>query len=234
MAKVLIIDDDEAIRKSLSLCIADMGHQALTAANLAEGLRQADAGVDVIYLDLGLPDGDGKKAIDDLSSCLGQPEVIVITGQGDNYGAQETMASGAWDYIPKPASPQIVKSSLASALNYRQGRTASLSRSVFDECGIIGDAPSIRRAKQLIARAAESEASVLVLGETGVGKELAAKAIHANSRRATGPFVVVDCSNLSESDLRDVAHGIVGVAHREPLRIGQGSKTAQGIVLVGR
>ncbi|MFO7595948.1 MAG: sigma-54 dependent transcriptional regulator [Desulfocurvibacter africanus] len=208
MARILILDDDEFIRNSLSRCFADMGHEVLLAGSLTEGMAQARTGVDVIYLDLDLPDGDGQKAIDALAATSAHPEIIVITGLGNNYGAQEALASGAWDYISKPASPHSVKTSLVSALSYRKEKGGSrAAKPGFDRCGILGDSLSMQRARQLIARAAESEASVLILGETGVGKELAAQAIHANSTRSDRPFIVVDCSNLTETLVESVLYG---------------------------
>lgn len=210
MARVLVIDDDELIRNSLSRCFADMGHEVLLAGDLAQGRGLARAGVDVIYLDLHLPDGEGQGAIDDLVASPGRPEIIVITGLGDNFGAEETLARGAWDYIQKPASPGGVRASLESALEYRRERRRNQEAPPeLDDSGIIGGAPSIQRAKELIARAAESEANVLILGETGAGKELAAQAIHANSRRRSGPFIVVDCSNLTETLVESVLYGHV-------------------------
>ncbi|MBU4560279.1 MAG: sigma-54 dependent transcriptional regulator [Proteobacteria bacterium] len=210
MARILVIDDDELIRSSLFRCFDDMGHEVAMAENLASGIALAQTGVDVIYLDLHLPDGDGHKAINDLTATPGQPEIIVLTGQLDSFGAQETLASGAWDYIRKPASPSSIRASLTSALGYREDRCATAApRPAFDACGIIGDDPAMQRAKQLLARAAGSEASVLLLGETGVGKELAAHAIHANSQRKGAPFVVVDCSNLTESLLESILYGHV-------------------------
>jgi two-component system NtrC family response regulator len=209
LARILIIDDDAFIRNSLSRCFADMGHETLPAASLREGTALAESGVDVIYLDLDLPDGDGQKAIETLAATCAHPEIIVITGLGDNYGAKETLTCGAWDYIPKPASPHTVKASLQSALNYRREHQSSPTKPFIDACGIIGDALPLQRAKRLIARAAESEASVLILGETGVGKGLAARAIHANSRRKDRPFVVVDCSNLTEPLVESVLYGHV-------------------------
>ena len=210
MARILIIDDDELIRSGLSRCFGDLGHEVLTAHGLGQGIERARSGVDVIYLDLSLPDGDGHTAINELSAAPGGPEIIVLTGLRDNFGAQETLTSGAWDYIQKPATPSILKSSLASALKYREDKVATREPvPEFDAGSIIGDSPAINRAKQLMARAAESEASVLVLGETGVGKELAAQAIHRNSSRRKGPFVVVDCSNLTESLLESVLYGHV-------------------------
>lgn len=210
MARILIIDDDPLIRGSLSRCFEDLGHDVLLAGGLVRGADLAGSGVDVVYLDLNLPDGDGRTAIHDLSDTPGTPEVIVLTGLSDNFGAEETLTSGAWDYIRKPATPETLRASLNSALKYRKDKTAAHEPApAFDECGIIGDSPAINRAKRLMAQAAASEASVLLLGETGVGKELAAQAIHANSPRKNGAFVVVDCSNLTENLLESVLYGHV-------------------------
>jgi two-component system NtrC family response regulator len=211
MARILIIDDDELIRSSYARCFADLGHEILVAASLAEGGEHAAAGVDVIYLDLDLPDGDGKKAIDALASAPGRPEIVVVTGLGSNYGAREALDGGAWDYIQKPASPMTLRASLEDALHYRRDRyahgAAPAGGPAFDACGIIGESPAIKRTLRCIAQAAESEANVLVLGETGVGKEMAARAIHANSPRRDMPFVVVDCSNLSETLVESALYG---------------------------
>jgi len=208
MARILVIDDDVLVRKSLSRLFEDMGHDVLLAENLAEGKAQAGKGVDVIYLDLDLPDGDGLKAIDDLSATDGHPEVIVITGMGSSYGAQKTLQSHAWDYISKPASPQVVKESLQSALHYRkEAMREHASAANFDCCGIIGEGASMQRTLRDLAKAAKSDASVLISGETGVGKELAARAIHANSRRGGAPFIVVDCSNLTDTLVESMLYG---------------------------
>lgn len=208
MAKILIIDDDDLIRSSLARCFSDMGHDIVLAQNLTEGMSHAATGVDVIYLDLNLPDGDGQTAINELAATPTKPEIIIITGLPDNFGAQETLNSGAWDYIQKPATPSSLKASLNSALSYRKDRKATQrAKPPFDECGIIGAHASMVRAKQLMSKAAESEASILILGETGVGKELAAHAIHANSPRQTKPYVIVDCSNLTETLLESILYG---------------------------
>jgi len=210
MARILIIDDDELIRSTLTRCFSSPEHEILGAGTLAEGSKLARDGVDVVYLDLSLPDGDGRTAIHDLAASPGKPEVIVLTGLKDNFGAEETLTSGAWDYIQKPASPPTLRNSLESALSYRSDKTASYEPTpVFDDCGIVGDSPAMDRARQHMAKAADSQASVLILGETGVGKELAAQAIHTNSPRKGGAFVVVDCSNLTESLLESVLYGHV-------------------------
>jgi len=210
MARILIIDDDHLIRSSLARCFEGLGHEVLDADGLTKGISTARKGVDVVYLDLNLPDGDGRTVIHELSTSPGNPEIIVLTGESDNFGAEETLTSGAWDYIRKPANPATLRSSLQSALSYRKDKSAAHEQApVFDACGIIGDSPAITRAKRDMAKAADSEASVLILGETGVGKELAAQAIHTNSRRKNGSFVVVDCSNLTESLLESVLYGHV-------------------------
>ncbi|WP_246298771.1 sigma-54-dependent transcriptional regulator [Desulfolutivibrio sulfodismutans] len=209
MARILIIDDDELIRNSLSRCFADMGHEILLAGDLRAGMDMAASGVDVVYLDLHLPDGDGQKAIDDLAASPAHPEIIVITGQGNNYGARQSLANGAWDYIRKPASPQSVRASLADVLAYRRDhRRGPATREPCDD-GILGTSPPMQRVRTRIAQAADSEAGVLLLGETGVGKELAARAIHNQSRRGAGPFVVVDCGNLTESLVESALYGHV-------------------------
>lgn len=208
MAKILVIDDDALVRNSLSRLFSDMGHDVLLAGNLAEGIARAGKGVDVIYLDLDLPDGDGLKAIDNLSAAKRHPEVIVITGMGAGYGAQETLQRHAWDYICKPASPQAFKESLQSVLHYRrQAMREHASSENFDCCGIIGEDASMQRTLGDIAKAAKSDASVLLSGETGVGKELAARAIHANSDRGDAPFMVVDCSGMTETLVESMLHG---------------------------
>ena len=208
MARILVIDDDVLVRKSLARLFADMGHEVLLAENLAEGKARAAKGVDVIYLDLDLPDGDGLRVIDDLAATERHPEVIVITGMGTGYGAQKTLQSQAWDYLSKPASPRTVKESLQSALHYRrQAMEEPAAAEHFDCCGIIGEDASMQRTLRDLAKGAKCDASVLLLGETGVGKELAARAIHANSIRGGAPFIVVDCSSMTETLVESMLHG---------------------------
>lgn len=207
-ARILVIDDDVLVRKSLTRLFLDMGHDVLSVENLWEGMEEARKGVDVVYLDLDLPDGNGLEAIDELTATAWQPEVIVITGMGSSYGAKKTMESNAWDYISKPASPQAVMKSLQSALEYRkEAKQEHASVSHFDCCGIIGDSAVMLRMLREIEKAAGSEAGVLLRGETGVGKELAARAIHFNSGRKEVPLVVVDCSNLTETLVESILYG---------------------------
>lgn len=210
MARILVIDDDALVRSSFSRLFSYMGHDVLLAESLAAGEIEACKGVDVIYLDLDLPDGDGLKAIDTFASAEGSPEVIVITGMGSHYGARKTLHSNAWDYITKPASPQVIKCSLQSALQYRrQSRKAPSVDVHFDRCGIVGENAAMRQTLSMIEKASQSEAGTLISGETGVGKELIAKVIHANSPRQKAPLVVVDCSNMTDTLVESMLYGHV-------------------------
>jgi len=208
MAKILIIDDEVMVRRTLQRCLADMGHETFLAESLKEGLTLASRNVDVIFLDLGLPDGEGQKAIDSLRASSSKPEVIVITGRGDNYGAEEVLRRGAWDYIRKPASPMVVRSALAGALEYRARHKGEASKApIAEDCGMIVQGAIMQRVLETLGKVAESDANVLILGETGVGKELAARVIHANSLRKEQNFVVVDCSNLTETLFESTLYG---------------------------
>ena len=207
MGNVLIIDDDLDIRDALTRVVTRLGHQARTAATLDEGRRLAGAGdVDVVFLDVRMPDGNGLDAIADLRKSASAPEVIVITGWGEADGAERAMRQGAWDYIEKPPSVRTMTGPLLRAMEYRQGG-ATPPADTFRFGGITGR--SIRRAAclELAAKAAVGEVNVLLTGQTGTGKELFARAIHANSPRAEQPFVVVDCAALPATIVESVVFG---------------------------
>ena len=134
------------------------------------------------------------------------PEIIVITGMGHPDEAELAIKSGAWDYIEKPASFEAIKLPLIRALEYRAERKPK-APTVLKRNGIIGDSEEITACLELLSQAADSDANVLITGETGTGKELFAKVIHANSRRAKSNFVVVDCTALPETLVESVLFG---------------------------
>lgn len=200
MGTILIVDDDPGIRDSLTLMSERLGHQALQAATLAAGLQVAEQHpVDVVFLDVRMPDGNGLDALARLERTAANPEVIIITGFGDPKGAELAIRSGAWDYIEKTSSTKDIMLALDRAMQYRREKQAAQQGgrvTVLKREGIIGDSPRLRSCLDQVAQAALGEADVLITGETGTGKELFARAIHHNSRRAKGPFIVVDCATL--------------------------------------
>ncbi|MFH1033562.1 MAG: sigma-54 dependent transcriptional regulator [Pseudomonadota bacterium] len=208
MARVLIIDDDEQLCRMLALKISLLGHQAESFSSLRQGLEAASGqAYEVVFLDVRLPDGSGLSSLSALQETPGRPEVIIMTGAGDPDGAELAIKSGAWDYIRKPSSLQAMTLALMRALQYRQERAAGRQRVALRREAIVGDGPAMRACLDLLAQAAGSEQSVLISGETGTGKELFAAAIHHNSARATGPWVVVDCSVLPENLVESLLFG---------------------------
>ena len=210
MARVLIIDDDEMVREMLADIAEDMGHQTATAGSMSGGLRLASQGdYDVVFLDVYLPDGLGLDALPGIKDSASSPEVIVVTGSGEAEVAERAMRNGAWDYVQKPLTLDSVMAPLERAVTYRSEKRTSLTAATLDRGGIAGAGPLIRAVMETVALAAESNASVLVSGETGTGKELVARAIHRNSNRTDGSFVVVDCASLPENLVEAILFGHV-------------------------
>ena len=208
MAKVLIIDDDRQICETLQTLINSRGHQALTALTLAEGRqRLASDHPDLIFLDINLPDGSGLEAVAELRRSPGRPEVIIITGENSPDNAALAMKSDAWDYVHKPLSLQTVLLPLTRALQYREEKAARQAPQVLRRSEIVGNSPAILGCLEIVAKAAATDASVLITGETGTGKELFARAIHANSSRAQRNFVVVDCAALPTTLVESILFG---------------------------
>lgn len=208
MANILIIDDDKTICDMLSLVVKEMGHEAASAATLHEGALKTDSGLfDVVLLDVNLPDGDGLDALPRIRQSASSPEVIIVTGAGDPDGAELAIKNGAWDYIQKPLLNNEVTLQLSRAIQYREEKQSRTPPVALKREGIIGSGPLIQACLDLLAEAAHSDANVLVVGETGTGKELFATAIHENSFRAGNSFVVVDCAALPATLVESVIFG---------------------------
>ncbi|MBW2664179.1 MAG: sigma-54-dependent Fis family transcriptional regulator, partial [Deltaproteobacteria bacterium] len=204
---VLIIDDDKMLCDTLSDMVKQMGHGVICAFSLANGLKEAySKAVDVVFLDVRLPDGNGLDVLQEIKQMPSLPEVIIITGEGDLDGAELAIKTGAWDYIEKLSSIKQIALSLVRALQYRKEKTAKPVAALKLD-GIIGKSPQIKACFDLVAQGANSDAGVLITGETGTGKELFAQAVHANSSRADKSFVVVDCATLPETLVENVLFG---------------------------
>ncbi|SNB48084.1 sigma-54 dependent transcriptional regulator [Geobacter sp. DSM 9736] len=209
MARILIIDDDEEICSSFSFVVKRMGHEALCANTLKKGLELSRyEPFDVIFLDVRMPDGNGLEALPQLKGTPSAPEIIIITGFGDAHGAELAIKSGAWDYIEKGSSLKEISLPLSRALQYREQKQAeSTNVVVLRREEIIGSSTRLTECLELVAQASGSEANVLIMGETGSGKELFARALHRNSSRERGPFVTVDCAALPENLIESLLFG---------------------------
>jgi two-component system NtrC family response regulator len=208
MAEILIIDDDEMICDALGSVLRELGHTVRFSLSLERGVAASTAhDFDVIFLDVRLPDGNGLDAIPNLKESPGAPDVIIITGEGDPDGAEMAVKSGAWDYIEKPLSVQEMTLPLMRVLQYREEKEARPTKVPIRREGIVGKGPEMNACYDLLAQAADSEASVIIHGETGTGKELFAKAIHDNSSRKNRPFVVVDCAVLPDTLVESTLFG---------------------------
>lgn len=206
--RILIIDDDESMCYTLSRMIEEEGHEAHVALTLKDGLEKIYSGrYDVLFLDVRLPDGSGIQAIPRIQAVARPPEIIIVTGFGDKDGAKTALKSGVWDYIEKPARMDALRLSLKRALQYRRQSRNLFDPLSIDRGGIIGSSSRLMMCLMLTAHAAQSDASVLICGETGTGKELFARAIHNNSVRADQPFVVVDCASLPKNLTESILFG---------------------------
>lgn len=208
MAHILIIDDDEMMCGMLSTMVRQMGHAATCANTLQEGIKLSSSeDFDVVFLDVRMPDGSGLDMLPRIREASSAPEVIIITGFGDPDGAELAIKNGAWDYLEKPSSIKAMTLPLVRALQYREEKKARKSAVVLNREGIVGNSPSMRVCIDMVAQAANSDANVLITGETGTGKEIFAFAIHNNSLRAEKNFVVVDCAALPENLVESMLFG---------------------------
>jgi len=200
MPKILIIDDDiEACETMVSL-VTRLTYQSDMVHTLKDGLRLAqNTNYDVIFLDVCLPDGSGLDILPSLVAINDPPEVIILTGKGNPDGAELAIKGGVWDYLLKPTSVRDITLTLNRALKYRKEKKGNVSKDALIIEGIVGSCPEIKASINLTAKAAGSDSNVLITGGTGTGKELFASIIHKSSDHASGNFIAVDCTSLTES-----------------------------------
>ncbi len=208
MSKILIIDDDLLLCKTLERNIRSLKHDIAFAHTVNEGSeKNKSCQYDLILLDVNLPDGNGLDLLPQLREAAVYPEVIIITSAGDQDGAELAITNGAWNYIEKPFSKQDLILEVTRALETRDNRLKSTVQSFLNRQQIIGDSPKLKESLELLSLAASMESTVLITGETGTGKELFARAIHENSQRKNSPLIVVDCAAIPETLIESLLFG---------------------------
>lgn len=208
MARVLIIDDNRITCERILEIIHRIGHQAEFALTLNKGLERVSLdSFDLVFLDVFLPDGNGLRVISDIKQAQSSPEVVIITGKGSRDGAETAIKSGSWDYIQKPFTMAKIQLILSRVLQYREEKATQKTSNILKRENIVGSSPEINRCLANVSKATDNDTNILITGETGTGKELFAKAIHENSKRAGNAFVVVDCAALPENLIESTLFG---------------------------
>ena len=206
--RILVIDDESAIRDSLKMTLEYDGYDVSLAATGEEGVKLVEREApDLVFLDIKMPGMDGIEVLQKLRHLTETVPIVVISGHADISTAVEATRLGAFDFIEKPLASERVLVTVRNAVDTRRLKTENRSyrRDAEKKHQIVGDSPALAAVRGAIQKAAPTNATVLIWGESGVGKELVARAIHRESLRRDGPFVQVNCAaipdELIESEL---------------------------------
>ena len=220
---VLLVDDEPAFQRVAGTWLRGLGYRVVPAGDADAALTAArDARPDVVLLDLVMPPRLDPEAGLELVAHFSPAPVIVLTGHAEHALALRAAELGAWDFLAKPADPDTLRLVIARAMQkarLEQELRQLRDREAADDMGMAGNAPTMRRLRDMVRRLGPAQVGVLVLGPTGTGKELVARALHACSQRARHPFVPVHCgalpSELLESELFGHLRGSFTGAHRD-------------------
>ncbi|MEN1679827.1 MAG: sigma-54 dependent transcriptional regulator [Planctomycetota bacterium] len=228
---VLVVDDHASARQSIAEVLRLAGHEVHACASAVEALgHRAGAPADVVVTDLQMPGMTGLEFIDRLTRGERPPQTVMITAHASVDTAVEAMRRGAFDYLEKPFDALRLEHSVDRAL-----KRARLVAGGFGETPtMLGESPAMLNLRQQIARVAATDETVLILGESGAGKELVAQSIHAQSRRASGPMVGLNCpvlsEQLTESELFGHRRGAFTGADSD--RVGRFEQASGGTILL--
>jgi len=204
-AKILVIDDEESIRDSCQKTLCRSGNRVEVAEDGLSGLAMLEKeSFDLVILDLKMPGLSGMEVLDKIKEDDPEATVIVITGYATVESAVEAMKKGAYDFIPKPFTPDSLRVIVKRALDRRELALENVLlrselKASFGPDVIVGQSKSMKKVEQLVQKVGPTDTTVLISGESGTGKELVARAIHHHSSRREKPFVAVDCGSLVEN-----------------------------------
>ncbi len=202
LERILVIDDEPLVRRSLEEILRSRRIQMVAATTLAAADELLGKDVfDLILLDLRLPDGDGQRFLEQVMARPVHPLVVMMTGYGSVASAVNCMRGGAFDYLLKPFDSTQIDIVLRKADNYSQ--LVKVNRYFSERTGnegeqMLGRSPAMQRTRQLVERVAPTDATVLIIGENGTGKEMVAQEIYRHSPRRAEPYIKVNCAALSE------------------------------------
>jgi len=201
LEKILIIDDEPIVCKALREILPKKRFSVAMAGTIAEAEGAlTHEKFDLIFCDVRLPDGSGQDFLERIMAAGEPPLVVMMTGYGSIESAVSCMRAGAFDYLLKPFSPDIIEVLLKKAESF--GQLVKVNRILSesgDEGDLLGASPVMRRLRQLILKVAPTDATVLLTGESGTGKEMVARELYRNSPRKSAPFIKVNCAAVSET-----------------------------------
>ena len=211
--RILVVDDEASIRDTLRMILEYEGYEVIQAATGEDGVRLIEReSPDLVFLDIKMPGMDGLEVLQKVRHLADTTPIVVISGHVEHGGASsreaaEAIKLGARDFIEKPPTEERILVTVRNALDTSRLRSENrtFKRDIEKRYQIVGDAPALQVVRDAIHKAAPTNATVLIWGESGVGKELVARAIHRESLRRDGPFVQVNCAaipdELIESEL---------------------------------
>lgn len=213
--RILIIDDEEYVRLVLEQAIREEGCEVATASQGQEGLDRLAAGTfDCVISDLRMPGLDGRAVLRWVKDHQPDVDVMILTGHGDVKDAVDAIKEGAWDFLVKetPFDGTVIKAAITKLRTVRALRRENIAARLggFSHTGdpiVQGQSPAWQKLMAQVAQVAPANAPVLIQGETGSGKEIVARTLHAQSRRAAGPFLAVNCGAVSRELLESELFG---------------------------